>query len=99
MECPICVVLEAIRADRIEKYVRLVAELKRARSPKLAKAELEKTMANIEAELNEAWQRLAARRENHPEMAALLYRGAPLDLRGAICIHCAEKLETNPDQR
>jgi len=56
-------------------------------------------MTNIEAELNEAWQRLAARRENHPEMAALLYRGAPLDLRGAICIHCAEKLETNPDQR
>lgn len=96
MECEICVVLEAIRCDRIDKYLRLVAELKRAKSQKLSElseTELARTLSNIESELNEAWKRLADRRGSHPNMAALQYRGTAGDLRRAICIHCAEELE------
>ena len=98
MECQICVVLEAIRYDRIDKYVRLVEEFKRARSPAVTKEELAKTLASIEAELNEAWKRLAARRESHPEVAAP-YNGSRSDLHRAICNHCAEALEPEQSRR
>ena len=98
MECQICVVLEAIRSDRIDKYVRLVEEFKRAKSPAVTKEELAKMLASIEAELNEAWKRLAARRESHSEVAAL-YNGSKSDLRRAICNHCAEALGPEPGSR
>lgn len=66
MECQICSTLEAIRCDRIMKYVRLVEQLKRS---KRLNAKLEVAISNLRVEADEAWKRLAAHRQEHASKA------------------------------
>jgi hypothetical protein len=107
MECHTCAVLEAIRCDRIMKYVRLVEQMKRSKQPS---AKLQVEISNLRSEADEAWKRLDAHRREHvfglesSGAQKCQYCGAEtvsLDNGGPICIHCAADLEAGrkPPQR
>ena len=106
MECQICATLEAIRCDRIMKYVRLLEQMKRS---KQSTAKLQ-ALSNLRSEADEAWKRLAAHRREHefglePGSAQKCQNcGAEMVLSNhglAICEHCAGDLgaERKPSQR
>jgi len=96
MECQICSTLEAIRCDRIMKYVWLAEQLKRSKRPN---AKLHVDMSNLRTEADEAWKRLAAHRRQHAfdssDLQKCQYCGADtLTSNGGrpICDHCTEDL-------
>jgi hypothetical protein len=92
------------------KYVRLVDELKRSKSSQKSRMELHGAIQKIQAELDEAWKRLAAHRRLHAfgsESASLQKChscGAGtlrFDERQPLCEFCAADLEAGrkPPQR
>src|SRR5579864_1597559 len=108
MECQICSVFEAIRCDRIMKYVRLVEQMKR---PKRPSAKLLVEISNLRSEADEAWKRLDEHRGEHAfglessSAQTCQYCGGAetfLSNNGrTICKHCAADLESGrkPPQR
>jgi hypothetical protein len=108
MECQICSVLEAIRCDRIMKYVRLVEQMKRSKRPS---AKLQAEISNLRSEADEAWKRLDAHRREHAfglqssSAQTCQYCGGAETLLSnngrPICEHCAADLEARrkPPQR
>jgi hypothetical protein len=101
MDCQTCSVLEAIRCDRIMKYVRLVEQMKRPKPANRSNAKLQDAIDKIQTELDEAWKRLAAHRAGHvfdfDNLQKCQYCGAETLLSNdgpTICENCAADLET-----